>query len=60
MILEYIKHHFKDLQSNEKTRATEFFQQLGLPGEYSNEKADLLINNYKSRLQIIESNNNGK
>ncbi|MHC4269686.1 MAG: hypothetical protein ACYSWS_02595 [Planctomycetota bacterium] len=59
-ILEYIKHHFKDLQPDEKKRATEFFQQVGLTGEYSNEKADLLINNYKSRLQIIESNNKGK
>ena len=59
-ILEYIKHHFKDLQPDEKKRATEFFQQVGLAGEYSNEKADLLINNYKSRLQIIESNNKEK
>ncbi len=56
-ILEYIKQHFKDLQVDEKKRATEFFHQLGLSGEYSDEKANLLINKYKSRLQIIESNN---
>ena len=55
-ILEYINHHYNDLQPNEKKRAKEFFQQLGLLGEYSNEKADLLINKYKSRLQIIEPN----
>lgn len=59
-ILEYIKHHFKYLQPDEEKRATEFFQQVGLAGEYSNEKADLLISNYKSRLQIIESNKKGK
>ncbi len=59
-ILEYIKHHFKDLQPDEKKVATEFFQQLGLSGEYSNEKADLLISKYKSRLQVIDSNNKGK
>ncbi len=59
-ILEYIKHHFKDLQSDEKKRATGFFQQLGLSGEYSNDKADLLISKHKSRLQIIESNSKRK
>jgi len=59
-ILEYIKNHFKDLQPDEQERATDFFQQLGFSGEYSNEKADLLINKYKSRLPIIESNNTGK
>ncbi len=56
-ILEYINHHYKDLQPNEKTRAKEFFKQLGLLGEYSNEKADLLIDKYKSMLQIIKPNN---
>ncbi len=55
-ILEYINHHYKDLQPNEKKRAIEFFKQMGLPGEYSNEKADLLINQYNSRLQTIEPN----
>ncbi len=56
-ILEYINYHFKDLQPNEKKRATEFYQQLGLHGEYSDKNADILINKYKSRLQTIEPNN---
>ena len=56
-ILEYINHHYKDLQPDEKKRAKEFFKRMGLPGEYSNEKADLLINLYNSRLQTIEPNN---
>ncbi len=59
-ILEHIKHYFKDLQPDEQKRATQFFQQLGLSGEYSNKKADFLINKYKSRLQLIESNSSGK
>ncbi len=53
-ILEYINHHYKDLQPNEKKRAEEFFQQLGLLGEYSHEKAFLLINKYKSMLLTRE------
>ena len=53
-ILEYINHHYKDLQPDEKKIAAEFFHQMGLYDEYSYEKADLLISKYRSRMQIIK------
>ncbi len=54
-ILEYINQHYKGLKPDEKKIAAEFFHQMGLYGEYSYKKADLLIKKYKSRMQIMES-----